>query len=357
MASERAMRIRRAAVIIGIVSSTFALPPAVFAQQPAPTPAVEEPSAADKETARSLMDQGVEREEAKDYAAALKAFKGAHALVNLPMTGLAVARAQTGLGLLLEALEMAAQVKHMPVRPSETPAYAKARADADALSQKLSTRIPSIQVVVEGTTDKIEISIDGNVLPPAAATLPRKVNPGKHVVVATAPGFEPSSQDVMVPEGKVFPVTITLKPITASMGPNGTNGGTSGGNGQGGGDKKPGGGLSPLVFVGFGVGAAGLIAGTITGALSLSQTSSIKDKCDATTGACPPDTAEDISGANTLANVSNITFAVGAAGVAVGVVGIFLSRGSGDPKPAATTTSFRITPVVGPLSVGVVGVF
>jgi hypothetical protein len=357
MASKRAMTIRRAAVIIGLVSSTFAIPTAAFAQQPAPQPAAEEPSAADKETARSLMDQGVEREEAKDYAAALKSFQGAHSLVNLPMTGLAVARAQTGLGLLLEALEMATQVKHMPVRPNETPAFAKARADADALLQRLSSRIPSIQVVVEGTTEKIEISIDGNVLPPAAATLPRKVNPGKHVVVATAPGFEPSSQEVMVPEGKVFPVAITLQPITTARSPNNGNGGAGNGDGAGGGDKPPSsGGLSPLVFVGFGVGAAGLIAGTITGAISLSQTSSIKDRCNAT-GACPGDAAEDIKGANTLANVSNISFALGAAGVAVGVVGIFLSRSSGDPKPAAATTSLRITPVVGPLSVGVVGVF
>lgn len=350
MGSER-VRARRAVAIAGVLVAVVAgVPGAASAQPPAASAAADEPSAADKETARSLMDQGVEREEAKDYAAALKAFQGAHALVKFPMTGLAVARAQAGLGMLLEALEMATLVKHMAPRPNETPSYAKARADADALAQRLSARIPSVQVSVEGPKEKSEVSIDGTVLPAAAATLPRKVNPGKHVIVATASGYEPASLEVMVPEGKVLPVNVTLQPL-ATSGPGGDVMPPGGGDG----DKASGGGLSPLVYAGFGVGAAGIIAGTVTGIISLSKTSSIKDQCDGATGACPAATAEDISSANTIANVSNISFALGAAGVAVGVVGIFLSGGAKKAPPP--TTGLRVTPVVGPGSVGVVGVF
>jgi hypothetical protein len=283
------------------------------------------------------MDQGVEHEEAKDYAAALKAFEAAHALVGLPMTGLAVARAQAGLGLLVEAMDSATKAKLLPVRPNETPAYAKARADADALAQKLAARIPSIQVKVEGPSAGAEISIDGDVVPADAAAQPRKVNPGKHVVSATAQGYEPASVEVDVVEGQVVPAVLTMTPVAAapSVAP-----------------TKPGG-LSPLVFVGFGVGAAGLIAGSVTGALSLSKTSSIEGRC--TDGICPSSTAADISSANTLANVSNISFALGAAGVAVGVVGIFLSGSSGEKTPASG--GIRIMPAIGPGSVGVIGVF
>lgn len=73
--------------------------------------------------------------------------------------GLAVARAQAGLGLLVEALESAAQANQIPVRPNETPAYAKARADAGVLAQKLAARIPSIQVKVEGPSACAEICV------------------------------------------------------------------------------------------------------------------------------------------------------------------------------------------------------
>lgn len=316
------------------IAAALGLPATGWAQ---PEGAPVEATEADKEKARTLMDKGVEREEAKDFAAALKAFEAAHALVRLPMTGLAVARAQAGLGLLMEAMEAATQAKLTPVRPNETPAYAKARADADALAQSLAARIPSIQVKVEGPSAGAEISIDGNVVPADAAAQPRKVNPGKHVVAATAQGYEPASVEVDAIEGQVVPAVLTMTPVAGSPGV----------------APVQSGGLSPLVFVGFGVGAAGLIAGAVTGALSLSKTSSIKDNCAGTI--CPATTAEDISSATTLANVSNISFALGAAGVAVGVVGIFLSGSSGDKRPASG--SIRVMPAIGPGSVGIIGVF
>ncbi len=324
------------------VAAALALP-ATGWTQPAP-PAVEA-SDADKEKARSLMDVGVEREEAKDYAAALKAFEAAHALVKLPMTGLAVARAQAALGRLVEALESATQAKLIPVRPGETPAYGKARAEADALAQKLAARVPSILVKVEGPSGGAEVAIDGAVVPAPSASQPRKVNPGKHVVAATAPGFKPASVEVDVPEGQVTPATLTMTP---ELGP----------------DRGKSGGLSPLVLVGFGVGAAGLIAGAVTGGLSLSKTSTIRKQCDAN-GICPRTTADAISSANTLANVSNVSFALGAAGVAVGVVGIFLSSpsssspasGSSGAKSSAASGGVRVMPVIGPGSVAVIGVF
>lgn len=340
-AERRAKRPTRAvggAVLLGLVAALSLSAPAWAQGLPA------EPSAADKDQARELMDKGVEREEAKDYASALRAFQAAHTLVGFPMTGLAVARAQAGLGLLLEAYESAVQAKNNPIRPTETPAFEKARADADAFAQALSARIPSIQVMVQGPSSGAEISIDGVAIAASAAMQPRKVNPGKHVVAAMAPGYDEARVEVQVPEGKMTPVTLTMTPAAAGPeGPGGPGGGKSGG-------------LSPLVFVGFGVGAAGLIAGTVTGALSLSKTSSIRDQCS-DDGACPASTAKDIQRATTLANVSNISLAVGAAGVAVGVVGIFLSGGSGDKKPAAATTGIRVKPAIGPGSISIIGVF
>src|SRR5262249_1001249 len=67
------------------------------------SPAYAEPSAADRETARSLMNEGDAKFDAKNYAQALKAYQGAHAIMGLPSTGYAVARTQAALGQLVEA--------------------------------------------------------------------------------------------------------------------------------------------------------------------------------------------------------------------------------------------------------------
>jgi hypothetical protein len=336
---------------MGAVLASGPLVPALALAQPGA--AEKQPTAADKETARSLMDQGVDREEAKDFAAALKAYEGAHALVRLPMTGAAVARVQAALGLYVEALDTAAEVTRMPQRAGEGPAYAKARAEVQALTERLLAKTPSVQVTVAGPKEGAEVSIDGTPLPAAAASLPHKVNPGKHTIAASASGYEAVSREVVVPEGAaVTPVTLELKPAGGAGGVSNKNGsGAGSGPAAGGG----GGGVSPLVYIGFGVGAAGIIAGAVTGAISLGQTSTLKDECGKG-GACPRDLAGDIDSANTMANVSNISFAVGAAGAVVGVVGLFLSGGGEKAAPKAEG-HIRIAPAVWPGGAGVTGVF
>ena len=81
--------------------------------------------------------------------------------------------------------------------------------------------------------------------------------------------------------------------------------------------------VSPLVYVGFGVGAAGLAVGSVTGILSLSKASRAKDHCE--DNACREAARDDIDGSKTLANVSNVAFAVGVVGIGVGVYGLLSS--------------------------------
>src|SRR5262249_44553309 len=52
------------------------------------------PSAADRETARKLLDDGDAAFEKKDYDGALKAYAAAHAIMHVPTTGIEVAKAQ-----------------------------------------------------------------------------------------------------------------------------------------------------------------------------------------------------------------------------------------------------------------------
>ena len=67
------------------------------------TPAANAQSAADRETARALMKRGDTAFDAADYRAALEAYETAHGIMQVPSTGVALARTQEKLGLLLEA--------------------------------------------------------------------------------------------------------------------------------------------------------------------------------------------------------------------------------------------------------------
>jgi hypothetical protein len=180
----------------------------------AATPALAQPSSADKETARTMMKEGDAKFAAKDYAGALKAYQAAHAIMQVPSTGLPLAKAQMERGLLVEARDTLLQVTRHPKEANEPAAFAKAREEATELSQKIAPRIPSVMIAVEGAPSgaAIEVSVDGAPVPQAALSVPRKVNPGSHVVTASASGFKTATVNVSVREGENEKVTLKLAP-------------------------------------------------------------------------------------------------------------------------------------------------
>ena len=110
-----------------------------------------------------------------------------------------------------------------------------------------------------------------------------------------------------------------------------------------------------LTYGGFGVGAAGVLVGSVTGALTLSKASGIKSDCEG--NQCPPSREADGNSAKSLATVSNVSFAIGAIGIGVGIYGLL--SGEGGREEAATTrpTGVRVRPVLGLGTVGIVGGF
>ena len=347
MASRAPTRLCLSALLVAVAA--LAAEPAALAAPPVTT-ATGAPSPADKETARALMDQGDDRMEAKDYAGALKAYGGADAIMHLPMTAVALARAQEALGLLVEARDAALGALHAPVQPGETAVYARARVEAGVIATRLVPRISSLQLTLVERPPGLEVTIDGALLPAAVLDAPRKVNPGKHVVAARAPGYQDLHVEVALVEGGTTPLSLTLarsataaplpvpvgapSPLPAPAPPPAPA-------------PVEGSHISPLVFAGFGVAGAGLVVGAITGGLSLSKTSQLATTC--------PDkhcAAGTLSTPTLLANVANIGFGVAAAGAILGVVGIALPRG-GPAQGPATATALRV--LLGPTSVGLAG--
>ena len=96
--------------------------------------------------------------------------------------------------------------------------------------------------------------------------------------------------------------------------------------------------------MGIGVGGAGVIAGSVTGALSLSAVSSAKEQCDG--NVCPAAAKSDADRGKVLGHASTVSFAVGGAGLVTALVaGIFFSSDDADTAV--------VLPLIAPDHVGV----
>lgn len=321
-----------------------------------------QPSAADKETARTLMQDGRTKRTKGDHAGALEAFRAAHQLMKVPTTGLEVGREQIELGQLVEARDTLLDVMRMPKSDGEPAQFAVARKDAQKLADAVAPRIPSIRFVVKGLDpdDALAITVDGVAVPSAIIGVPRKVNPGSHHVVVSARATE-RAVDVQVAEGATADAAVDFtgvpKPIASTepaTTPNGAEPVTTTTTIK---DPAPppaveSRGTSPLVWIGFGLAAVGAVAGTATGIAHITNTSKLEEKCPG--GSCPSKYNDDYDLTKTLGTVSTVSFAVAGAGLVLGVVGLLASPSrSAEAKPAA----LRVQPVVGLGTLGVIGEF
>jgi hypothetical protein len=328
---------RRLATLTFVVSAIIA----------SASPAWADPSLSDRETARSLMDDGDGKREKGDIKGALKSYEAADAIMHVPTTGLEVARTQAQLGLLLEARETLGRVSRLPPKAGEPAPFAAARKTADALSAEIGARIPSVTVLVtNGEPGQTTVIVfDGEVVPPAASQAPRKVNPGRHSIAARSGTLE-KKQDIEVTERESKTVTIDLKPpavITHNEEPVAPSG------------------PSPvpkiLTYGGFAVGVVGIGVGAVTGLMSIGKVNDVKAKCP--NDVCSPALQADIDSAKSLGTISTIAFIAGGVGVGVGIIGLVLQGKQAEEPPPGTSakTTFTLHPNVGPTWAGLNGTF
>jgi hypothetical protein len=299
-------------------------------------------TAGDKETARMLMDEGDRKYRDGDYRGALAAYRAADKIMDVPTTGIEVGRAQNKLGLLLEARDTWLQVARYPQQTDEPQPFTVARTEARRLAAAVARRIPSLQVEVAGLAEGVAVSvrIDDVVLPAGTERHPRKVNPGDKLIQASAPGYRTAGKQVAVDEGQNLVVELALEPRPADDGGDGSAARPGAGDGRAGSGE-----ISSLVWVGLGVGTVGIATGVVTGALSWSATSEVRDSC--AQDACPPSAEGDIEHAELLANISNVGFAVGGVGAVLAIVGIALSGDDGEAATSSAARRARLVPQLG----------
>lgn len=305
----------------------------------APTSAYAQSSDADKATARQLTLDGYDALDRKDWAAAADRFTRADGLYHAPTVTLGLARAQVGLGKLVAAQELYSRIVHETIPANASAAFTRAVEDARRELDALTPRVPSVVITVKGS-DAPRVTLDGVDVPSAALGVKRPVDPGKHVVRAQGVGVSPAEIAVTLAEGKSETVIVELKPgpgglppltaVTPAPAPLVTTGpavGVAPVTPPPEGPAPESGGSSPSVrrslgFVGLAAGAAGLVAGGITGGLALSKHADLLKSCPG--GHCAPGTQRvnqsNIDSYNSLGTISTVGVIVGGALAATGFI-------------------------------------
>src|SRR5258708_18006104 len=180
--------------------------------------ALAEPTAADRATARTLAQEGQQALETKNYAVAIDKFSRADSLVHAPTLLLGLARAQVGLGRLVEAQENYNRIIRDGVAANSPHSWAKALEDANKEVGAIPARLPWVTITVLGPTNP-EVIIDSTPIPTASLGVKRPVNPGSHTVKASAEGFLPSEKTMVFAEGQSIAVSLELEQAPADAAP------------------------------------------------------------------------------------------------------------------------------------------
>lgn len=301
-------------------------------------PALAQPTASDAETARSYMDEADRLREAGDLWGALERYQAADQLMHVPTTGLDVAKTQAALLQLAEARATALAVAHTPAQRGEPKVFDAARTQAAELSVALAPRIPDVALSVEPASAEAVVNIDGRPVPRISRDLPYKLNPGRHLLIVEAPGFEAKQEQLSLAEGQHAEVAVTLEraavsgksaPVAARQpSPRAPEPVIIEGNAG-----------RTRAYIGFAAGGALLITGAVTGITSLVKAADVRSGCR--NDVCPESARADVASADVLGTIANIALPLGVIGVGYGVVELLLS-GSSERAPEPQRAEARV---------------
>jgi hypothetical protein len=344
--------------------------------------AVAQPSASDRETARSLMQEARDLRDRGHTQDALKRFKAADDIMHVPTTGLEVAKTQAAMGMLVEACDTIANIRKLPSSPTDPAPFQEARNKAEDLDAQIESKIPALNITVTGAAagETPSIVVDGIPIPAAAVGLPRKVDPGRHTIVAKGANGR-GEQTVDVKEGDQKDVQITLVSASDTSAPGEVQDQSAHTDQPA--DNGPPKSHTPdlITWIGAGVGGAGLVAGSITGLMSISLVGQLKSNCPMMQCVGNTSGGNDYASASSLATLSDVFFVVAGVGAGVAVASLILghpeaeaapkqpdngaapaggdSDTPADPSaaPAGSQSRLQVVPWLGLGSAGVAGVF
>lgn len=266
-------------------------------------------------------------------------------------------------GQLVDGTEDLNRVARENLGANPPPAFVDAQARARSMLEKYSPKLAKLVITVQAPPGaQFEVAVDGKAVSSALLGVPRPSDPGERKVTVTGNGFKPAEQSVTLAEGGQGEVALTLEvaEVAVVVPPEEE-------------DPLP---LPPPVkdtqppaheepnrvpmYVSYGVGAVGLVAGTVFGLSALNDKSDLDSRCR--DGRCPEGSQDDIDGMNRNANIASIGFAVGVLGAGLGTYFLLTEDDSsasadGAPRRAACSQGPCVRAVVGVGALGMEGVF
>ncbi|HVJ90760.1 MAG TPA: hypothetical protein VM580_13230 [Labilithrix sp.] len=202
--------------------------------------------------------------------------------------------------------------------------------EATARANALEPRLARLTLVLAKTAPRdVVVERDGVVLGAPSIGIPLPVDPGSHSIVVKAKGRVDATTTLLLGEGESKRIELNVGPeaVVAEPAPPTPVRSSS---------QRS---LSPLVFVGFGVAAAGIAVGSVTGAMALGAGDDAQTACP--NGRCASQQAlDEVRTGQTLGWVSTISFITAGAGAAVGAYGLF----AGGAKKTDSSVSVAFAP-------------
>lgn len=302
--------------------------------------------AADRATARALASEGHQALLKKDFATALDRFRRANQLVSAPTLTVGAARSLAGLGRLVEAEEAYQRVLREGVAPDAPLAWKRALEHAREELAELQPRLAWITITVSGP-ESAEVYLDDKILPPATIGVRRASDPGKRTVRATAEGFVPAEQTVILGEGDHKSLELTLQPdpnAAAAEAPPQVEVAAPPLTAE----ERP----KTAAYVALGVGGVAVIGGIVTGLMTMSTKDDLEERCMGVD--CGPGDRDTLDRYRTLGTISAVGFGVGAVGLGAGIALLLTNPSMEQPRDQGKP---KVQPYIGWASIGAVGQF
>jgi hypothetical protein len=290
--------------------------------------------AASLDLARSVAVTGREAFNSGDYETALALFRRAYSLFPAPTVVLYEARTLERMGLLIEAVDAYARTSTIPVNSSAPAQFAEAADQAREEGDALRARIPTLVLELRGaslTDPELVVKINGRVQDTSKLGRAQRLNPGTYHIEGTVGSLRQASADVTLVPGQSRRVELSLAEVTPHSSA-AFDASTVGSGGLGPPRRSS---VPTLAYLAGGVGIVGASMGVVTGLLANNKYDEAKRLCGDDDN-CPVGGpgVDAVDAFRTWRLVSSISYGVGAAGIAAGVV-LWLTAG-GDSETGQT---------------------
>lgn len=330
-------RVRAALFGLGLAVAMTAAGRGALAQPKAPSPE-------ELKAAREMFQDAYKDEQEKRFAEALEKFQRVATVKESASVRYRIGSVLEQLGRLREARDAFRALAAS--KPSLSAAEQEIADNAAERARLIDRKVPRLVLRLQADAPPdTRVSIDGAPVP--ASTAPRRIelDPGDHLIQATAPGAQPAEHKVTLAEGSEVEFTMALgaksvgvappPPVAPSPSPR----------------------SNTLAYVALGAGGVLLVSGVVLLGLREGDISDIKSACGEN-GNCPSSMKDDLQSKHDQAQLFGpLGIGLGVAGLAVAGTGAYLLlRPSKAEAPAA---SIRLAPraVAGGALVGASGAF